>query len=197
MNFSTLKTELADRGFNHLSDTRRGQFINWAYAELNGIERWPYLVATASGAAPLTINDLGEIDTVTDTANGSVSLAPADRFNLVNEYRDLTTTGTPSSYFIDNGVVRTYPVGGTLSVRYFKVAADLTGTDTPLAPSRFHEIIVDLAARRAYQDSDNFEAAQAIQAEADRKIALMTDQLLGQNMNGDGFQQITYSSLDW
>jgi hypothetical protein len=69
----------------------------------------------------LTINDLGTIEEVANSAvSGSPPLDYADRRTLRDYYGDITITGSPSFFFIDNGVVRTYPVGGTLAVRYYK-----------------------------------------------------------------------------
>jgi hypothetical protein len=115
----------ADRGFDTLSDTRLGNFINQGRAELDQMFLWPYRLASASGASPLTITDLGTIEEVANSAvTGSPVLAYADRRSLRDSYGDITTTGTPGYFYIDNGVVRTYPVGGTLAVRYYKRPPD-------------------------------------------------------------------------
>lgn len=187
MNFATLQTELSDRGFSYLSAARLGQYINVAYHELCDLEEWPFLEATASGAAPLTITDLRTVMSAWNSgANGN--LTARDRRGLVDDYRDLTTTGTPRFFYVEDGtILRTYPVGGTLTVRYIKVPADLTGTDTPLVPSRFHYVIVDIAARRAYVDSDAFDKAQGVQAEIDRMVGVMRDSLLLQQTQDDLF----------
>jgi hypothetical protein len=49
MTFAELKTELAARGFDHLSDTRLGQYVNQARAELDGMHMWPYREDSATG----------------------------------------------------------------------------------------------------------------------------------------------------
>lgn len=179
MNFTTLKTELSDRGFSYLSDTRLGQYVNWAYSEINDSDFWPYRRTTTSGAAPVTISDLGIIDTVVDTAHGNVVLRPATLQDLVRNYGDVSTTGTPIYYYIDGTQVKTYPVGGTLSIGYYKVPADLTGTDTPLVPTRFHRMIVDLAVSMAYRDNDNHESANALRAQVDHDLTLLRMTYLG------------------
>lgn len=171
MNFSELKAELAARGFDYLSDTRRGQYVNAGYHEFNEEDLWSWRVDTDTGSSPLTVSDLGVIEEVVDTGNNSRPLVAEDRRNLRDWYGDLTTTGTPEFFYRDGATtVRTYPVGGTLSLRHFKLAADLTGTDTPIIPTRYHLLIVDYAARRAYNDSDNQQAAGLVEAEIQRQL---------------------------
>lgn len=197
MTLAELKTELAARGFDYLSDTRRGLFINQARAELDDLFLWPYRLTIATGASPLTVSDLGVIESVLDTANSSVALSAVEWSGLAG--LDTTTTGTPSRFYVDNGVVRTYPAGGTLSVRHFKIPPDISDSQQPLAPARFHDVIVDIAARNAYFDRDNPDAANALQAKIDRRVAQMVDSLLGgQQVQGPGATQLlTGQSVDW
>lgn len=187
MNFAALTTELADRGFDYLSASRLGRYINVAYHELCDLEEWPFLEASASGAAPLTISDVRTVLSVYDQA-ANANLTARERRGLVEDYRDLTTTGPPRFFYLDGTSLSTYPVGGTLNARYIKVPPDLAGdTDTPLVPPRFHYVIVDIAARRAYIDSDAYDKAQAVQAEVDRMVAIMRDSLLQTQTQDDLF----------
>src|SRR5690242_16353463 len=117
LTFTTAKAELAARGFDTLSDTRLGYFFNQGRAELDNMYTWPYRLASASGASPLTVTDLGSIEEVADSSRaGSPALQYADRRALKDAYGDLTITGAPAFFYVDNGVVRTFPVGGTLAV---------------------------------------------------------------------------------
>jgi hypothetical protein len=93
---------------------------------------WPYRLTTASGAAPLTITDLGVIEEVVDTAQSSLPLHFVSRRNLLDAYSILTTTGSPQWFYVDNGVVRTYPVGGTLSVPVLQADTGFDGGSGPV-----------------------------------------------------------------
>jgi hypothetical protein len=197
LTFATLQTELSDRGFARLTTTRLGYFINQARADLDGFRPWPYRLTTASGAAPLTITDLGTIESVVDTANNSNQLEFVSRQNLLDYYGIITTTGTPSFYFIDNGIVRTYPVGGTLSVRYFKATPDLTGVQVPLAPPEFHFLIVDMAEQRAHRSKGDIATANALQPYIDQQLQGMVEDQFGQTQGSDFVQTITGASEDW
>jgi hypothetical protein len=198
LTFATLQTELSDRGFSRLSATRLGYFINQARADLDGYRLWPYRLTTASGAAPLTIADLGTIEEVVDTANNSNPLHYMSRRNLLDYYGTITTTGTPQFFYIDNGIVRTFPIGGTLSVRYYKNAPDLTGTQVPLAPFEFHFLIVDLAEQRAHRSKGDIATANALQPYIDQQLQGMVEDQFGQQIEGGDFvQTITGSSEDW
>lgn len=204
MNFTALKAELAARGFDHLSDTRLGQYVNWGRAELDDLYRWPYREAAVTGTAPLIVTDLGVIEAVTNETSHA-TLQPADFRGLLEDYGDLSLSGTPSSYYVSwaTGVpeVATYPAStNTIGVQYWKVTPDLSaGTDTPLAPTRFHGLIVDLAVRRAYRDRDNHQAAEQLQVEIDRQVQTMIGALLGgQQVQGAGlYMQVTGASEDW
>lgn len=197
LTFATAQTELSDRGFSRLSATRLGYLINQARADLDNLYLWPYRLTTATGTSPLTIADLGTIEEVLDTANASRPLDFMPRRNLLNDYGTLTTTGSPWYFYIDNGVVRTFPVGGTLSVRYYKRTPDLTGVQVPSAPSDYHMLIVDLAEREAHAGKTDYAGAEALEVRIQRKIAQMVNDLFGQQDQGpDGYQVMTGASCD-
>lgn len=182
MTFAELVTELQARGFSDLSATRAGYFVNQGRHELDTLYTWPYRVTTATGGAGVgtcVITDLGVIEEVINTADNSRVLEAADRRDLRRVYGALTTTGTPEYFYVDNTTVRAYPVGGTLEVRYFKRCPNLSGVQTPLSPEQYHLLIVDLAVRWAYKDSDDTGMAQFLSADIDRQLAVMADDLLG------------------
>jgi hypothetical protein len=199
VNLGTMRTELKARGFDHLTDARLNQFLADACSELDDLELWPYRLTTATGSAPLTIADLGVIEEVVNTTNASQPLSRADRRSLVDWYGDVTTTGTPSWFYFDNGVVRTFPVGGTLSVRYYKAPAQLSSdSDTPSSPARFHMLVVSMAEKQAMllDESDDAEVAflqQEIASKQDQmRSALLTPQVVGVEMLMD-----YGASTDW
>lgn len=172
MDFTALKAALANRGYQRLSDTQRGEYVNGGYHELNEEELWDWRVSTATGAAPLTVADLGPIEEVVDTAQQNRSLEWCDRRTLRETYADLTLTGSPAFFYRDGTtVVRTFPASGTLSVRHFKVATDLSGgSDTPIVPSRYHRLIVDYAERLAARDTGNHDVADRVEGQIERRL---------------------------
>lgn len=201
MNFAALKTELLARGFDYLDTTRQGYLINFAYLELCGLYHWPFLEESATGTAPLAISDLGTIEAVIN-ADTDEELHPAEYRDLIAQYGDLAADGTPVFYYIANPSgtlqVATYPEStATIGVQYWEVPPELTGTDTPLVPDRFHDLIVDLAVIRAYRDSDNHAAAEALQAHVDRRVLQMVNSLFAQQLQGPDFQQVRGASEDW
>lgn len=189
LTFATLQTELSDRGWARLSATRLGYLINQARADLDNMYLWPYRLTTASGAAPLTITDLGVIEEVVNTAASGAALHFASRRNLLDSFQVLTTTGFPNWFYVDNGVVRTFPVGGTLSVRYYKRTPDLTGVQPPLAPADYHLLIVDMAEQRALRGKGEVATAAALQPYIDSQLARMVDDQFGQQIEGSDVLQ--------
>lgn len=201
MNFSELTTELGNRGFSYLSDTRKGQFINRAISRLDSMYRWPYREASGTGVAPVTISDLGQVEAVTNQNRGDYPLEESSYADLTNWYGDLTTTGTPiywyRAFVSGDPVVATYPVStDTVGIQYWKITPTLDSTDEPLAPERYHLLYVDMAVQMAYRDSDNHAQAEALQVEVNRQIFEMIEDLLPQQ--GPGYQRTTWwSSEDW
>jgi hypothetical protein len=179
--FTTLKTMLSDRGFSRLTATQLGDLINDARQEMDNYLPWPYRLTSASGTSPLTVSDLGSVEEVITTADLNNPLRYMERELIRAYYGDITVVGTPLVYFIDNGVIRTYPVGGTLTVRYFKRTVDLSaGADLPLAPTNYHRLIVDIAEREALILKGDKEEALMVQQRVDRKLALMVADLMQQ-----------------
>jgi hypothetical protein len=190
VNAEELTTELAARGFDYLSTSRRLQYVNAAYlVDLCETENWPFLHASKEGTAPLTVSDLRSIESVIDSTQ-TTRLSPLDPRELTESVdTSLTTKGTPSFYYLDaESIVSVYPANttDTILVRYWKAPEALTGTASPVLPSRFHSLIVDYAVARAYEDSDDFELAQNARENADGRLAKMRESLLGWNRDLPG-----------
>lgn len=183
MNFAALKTELAARGFDYLTDARRGQFINDARAELDNGSKWPYREASVTGTAPLIVSDLGRVEAVTNESM-HYQLRPGSYQALLDEFGDLSLTGLPVLFYVaqpaGEPVIATYATNGdTIGVQYWKRTPMLSADeDTPLAPADYHLLIVDMATVRAYMDRDNYQGAQSLQGWVDRRLAQMQNDLL-------------------
>lgn len=172
-----LRTEAIARGFNFISASRVTNALNQAHRELCEAHPWPFRRTSATGTSPLTIADLGQVLSVADA--NSKKLWRTTKDALVAESLILTTTGDPDSYYVDNGVVRTYPVGGTLTVTYLKAPATLVAdADAFLQPAAYDNLLVDMAVRRLYIDSDDFDSARALLEEIDRATNQMRRALL-------------------
>lgn len=203
LDFQALQAEVYARGFDYLNDggagvTRVKRWINEAMHQINDLERWCYLQASTSGAAPVTINDLGAIESVVDVANFN-PLTFMDRRDVTEYYADLTQTGNAQWYFVTGGnTVNVWPVStATLTVRYYKTQADMSANgDVPLMPDRFRGAIVDLAAARALRDVSNFDEAQAAEQAGLATVQRMRDWNVLQQGAG-GYQVITGAAEDW
>lgn len=197
--FGTLKTAVTDRGFEYLSAARVGQFVNDAIHEINDLEPWLYLQASTTGTSPVTISDLGRIESVVDVSNRN-PLGFMDRRDVTDYHADLTdTSSVPDYYFVTGGtVVNTYPVSTvTLTIRYTKVGTALSNTtDTPDMPDRFRPAIIEYAVAQAFRDASNWEAAAQARAAGDQIVRRMVEwNTLSQGMGTS--QRITGASEDW
>jgi hypothetical protein len=204
LDFVALQTEVYARGFDYLNDggagvTRVKRWINDAMHQVDDLEPWLYLQASTTGTAPLTISDLGRIESVVDVANLN-PLTFVDRRDVTDYYGNIAqTSSVPSMYFVTGGtVVATYPVSTvTLTVRYSKVAADLSANgDTPAMPDRFRMAIVEYAAAQAYRDVSDWDGASQATAAGDAIVRRMVEwNTLAQGMGTN--QRITGASEDW
>jgi hypothetical protein len=180
VNLEALRTEFLARGFDYLSSTRADGYLNDAYLlDICEEEDWPFLEATATGAAPLTLSDLRAIEYVTDLTQPR-KLDPLKRARIADDWStDLTQTGSPSLYYVTKGTtVNVFPVAADeIEVLYWKVPTALTGTANPLLPDRFHSLIVDGAVARAYEDSDDYELAQAASSRFEARLERMRTSL--------------------
>lgn len=159
--------------------------LNLGKNALEQVAPWPWLEATTSGTAPLTISDLRQVLYVVDTTNDCV-LPGLDVRSTVGVDPELGS-GVPSSWWLDGLTsLKVHPTNTSvsLSVRYLKFSSELsTGTDTPLIPVREHPVWIDFAVVEAYKDSDNFAAAQALLGDLmSRAVPRMIDTYCGRNL---------------
>lgn len=192
-------TEAYSRGSQYLNDggagaTRMTRWLNDAAMEIDDLERWDYRRASTTGTTPLTITDLGAVESVFDS-NKNV-LVRSDQGVLENEYEDLTTTGTAWYYYLVAGAIKTYPVTTlTLTVTYFKISPVLTGSAAPLMPDRFRGAIIERACAMMYRDQDDPGMAAVCLAESDRIVERM--RLVYALQPGPSRQTVTGASGDW
>lgn len=179
MNLAELRTEVKARGFDYLPDARINRFINTAYTlDICEDEDWPFLEATVTGTAPLTISDLRSVDWVLDTTNRT-KLRPLSQKHITDVSTDENQIGTPENFYVDEGdTIKTFPTNPsvTIQVRYTKAATELTQEeDEPVFPDRFHYLVVEGAIRRAYEDDDEWQAAATTEQIFKTRLQAMKD----------------------
>lgn len=187
MTFTQLLTEFYARGFDYLDDggagaTRAKRFINQSYQEICGMDDWPFLRTTITGTTPLTISDLGTVESVTNTTTG-LNVSFVDFRTLAESYPSLDDTGSAEWAYLTQGtILNTYPLGSdTVRVTYHRLVNDLdSGTDQPVIPAKYQYAIIDMACGRAYMDSDNPEMAAMVRRDGEALVQQMREQLLYQ-----------------
>lgn len=175
MTHDELVTELQARSLSELTDARASRYINNAMRELDRKFLWPWREQSVTGTAPIQIADLAVVEAVIDVSQSDRRMVPRQYKDLLDWYGDLSTAGTPMYYYraSPSGVqtIATYPTSSdTIGVQYWKVTAEITGSQEPESPDEAHELIVDLAQRRALRDLRDHEGAEAMQSEIDRQI---------------------------
>lgn len=196
-NLSQLRTMLRASGYDFLTDSECDLILNECYLEICDMEDWPFLEADASGAAPLTVADLRKVQSVVDSTTGC-RLGFVTRDELANRSIDLTYAGSPRYYYIDGGdTITTWPVGGTLAVRYWKTPVAMAAVgDEPVIPGRFRDLIVTCAARQAAMDQSADSDVQALTVEYQRRLDVMRQALLFQSLQADTVQ-IMHGGMDY
>lgn len=197
--FASLRADFFARGYDYMNDggaglTRTKELFNQSYLELAGEDDWPFLLTTASGAAPLAVADIRKVLNVVDTGTHQ-TLWGRTEDELIYDNGELTLTGVPLWYYLDDTTIRTYPSGGTIRVRYYKVPAELVNdADEPVIPNRFRRLIVEGMVRVAGAE-DSPEAARAAEAERQQGLVSMRRDLLFRD-GGPKFFHTTSTALD-
>lgn len=201
LDFQAMQTEVFARGFAFLNDsgtglTRVKRWLNDAAHEIDDLELWDYRRASTTGTSPITISDLGTIESVVD-ATRTTTLSPTTLHDVEETYGENTSTGNGTFYYLNAGAITAYPVtGNTLTVKYYKVAPDMSANgDTPLMADRYRMAIVERALAKAYLDQDDLEMAQACITESDRIVDRMR---MNEVLRVGGQRQVVYGhSSDW
>ena len=202
MAFSALLTEFYARGFGYLDDggagvVRAKRWLNQSYQEICDMDDWGFLQSSVSSAAPFRILDLGVIESVKNTATGTV-VEFVDRRTLDETFASLAAVGSAQYAYVSGGSsLNTYPVSTeVLKVSYLRTVADLvTNTDQPVMPSRYQYAIIDYACARAYMDSDNPEMAAASRRDGDALVAMMRERIMfPQHQNTEQITAYGYST---
>ncbi len=181
--FAQLLEEFYARGFSYLNEdsagrTRAERWLNEAYLEdICAAYPWDFLRTSQSGTAPLTITDLDQVISVVD----STAENPLQRLDVKTliDYGDanLDEVGSAAHWYMsDETTLAVHPADttSTFVVRYWKIPAEMTAAeDEPIVPSRWRGLLVDGAVIRGYRDSDNWDAANQLQAHFDRRLMQM------------------------
>lgn len=164
--------EVIDRGFDYSTSSRIGRYVENAVQGICAYRglAWPFLEVTKTGEAPMEITDLRKILSVKDTTLES-TLRGVGRRWVVDTFGNLTDTGSPEYFYLENKTLNVYPVStNELSVRYTKIPLELGDSDTPVIPSEWHHLVVDRAIVDCLRDDDEYLEARALRAEVREAI---------------------------
>ena len=195
------RAELDARGYSRFADARQNVWLNVAKNRFEDYPYdWPWLKATTTGTAPLTISDLRRVRSVADSTS-QVPLGKIDAEDIVDfTATNLGLAAQPSAWYLTSDtVLTTYPVGTvTLAVRYVKFSPELSGdSDAPLIPARYRSSWADLAEveclRYGVKDRDS---ANSMEAEVFKRLEEIAGvyTMMDQAMNYQGLQ--TGASVD-
>jgi hypothetical protein len=148
VNLSSARTQLEKLGAGRLSGdtTMEDYYLNQAKNWIEDKDDWPWLETTTTGSAPLTISDLRKVIYVADTTNDRL-LKEADLIDIARRDPGIDDVGDPTRFYVDGLTsIKVWPVRTVaLSVRYLKYSPELTTSDTPLIPARYHMLWCNVA----------------------------------------------------
>ena len=203
LDFSTLKTELSDRGFSRLTDARLGYYINAARAELDRMYLWPWRESSVTGTSPVSVSDLAVIEAVTNETQ-DYQLEVRQWRELQQQYGDLSASGDPEFYYTARpaGVltVATYRTNSdSIGIQYWKVTADLSASgDEPAGPDEAHLLIVDIAQQRASgREVGDWETSAALQPEINRQVDDLLQNYPPGVADGQGYHVVSTEFQGW
>lgn len=180
---SVLRTEFWARGYDYLSQDAAGiartdRWLNQAHQAIVLKELWPFRLTTTSGAAPLTITNVGKVLSVTDAENTCWVLEEMTERELT-PFR-LDAAGFPWYYYRDNLAIRVWPESAReISVRHYANPAKLVDADDEtVIPERFMDMLIDEAVIRGGKDADNEKVVALARQERDQGLADMREALL-------------------
>lgn len=183
--FDTLAAEFAARGYDYLDNTRVSRYLNRAYLALCDEYPWPFLETEITAQTPpVTISDLDQILYVADATTGT-ELYGDDQRTISIADPGRTNTGTATAWYLTGGnVLNVYPAdtNASLTIRYIQVPDEIAGSDEPLVPNRYRNLITDYAVYLALKDNDEFDSAMSAKTLWDAEVLKMYARLSGQNM---------------
>lgn len=206
MNLGQARQELADRGFDYLPASRLDLMLNRARNDFEDYWPWPWLRTYLLGVpAPVDISDLKYVTSVAIPGERELlGLEDSD----VNRLDVATVNGSLPGYWYllpqagsSEGVtMHTWPESqAPLNVIYVRTTSELDSQntdDTPEIPARYHLIWIDYAVVQGYKDSDNFPAAQALQADISVRMQKLVERYETRNRQHGRLMSIRFGSDD-
>lgn len=202
---SDILVDVKRYGFDDLDNAEFLTVLNYVTNDFYNVESWPFLekLVTANsvvGNGQLfgSTLDLKQALSLINTTQG-YSLTPYRTDQFYKEYASmLTTTGNPTIYYLTtvdaaapNGYnLFSWPIPNTIDayqLRYLYLPPDLTISDTPVMPSRYHRILTFGCLVELYEQEDDLDAALRMQGKYDRALARMRDDLWAKDFDRQDF----------
>lgn len=215
--FTDFKASLAGRGFDFLTDAQLGYYVNAAANEIITSDYWPWrkFSPTAMSTTTAGTNGLDRDGAVTGAAVDclieSVQLLEGGLYRTLDfvPWADYLTatgskSGTPLYWTVQYqtsygaaGIVAIWPASGGESVRINSYNVSVTmaaGGDSPNIPPTAWNLLVDIAVRMAYRDTDNHQSAEALQVQIARDLDRLR---LNSVEHPNGVNGYVERTMDW
>lgn len=179
MTWDEAYSEVINRGYHYLPQSRIESFVWLAFVELCGEESWPFLEAQASGPAPLDIDDLSQVLYVS-TENRT--LTGKDLRDILDLDPSLGSEGDPQHWYLYKNTVKVWPAStGDIMVHYVQTPPPAVSVQEIPVPQAYQQILIEGGVMRALKDNDEYDTAAGIQQQIDSMTSDMAAALLHRN----------------
>lgn len=210
MNLTQLQTQLQAFGYGTETTAQQTAFLNDAYRTICGGDRWPFLEKQNNVLTVVPPSNVVDLSTITDLAElDSVRIAiPSDQtqfYNITNiepqPMRDLEhgdqEAAVPSHWSIVANKLHLWPFPDqayTMYIDYIFIPADLAaGTDVPVIPVIYHDVIVWGAVKMmAQRERDIYSANMAEQVYEEKLKSFKEAYQLRQRQNSSTVKDSGY-----
>lgn len=170
--FVALKAQAAarwrDANNDVIGDTQWGEYINQAYQHANtSSPLWPWLetseqtvTVTPPSRAGTLPTDVLQVNWLYDTTNNYRMIPQEGRGDQWRNANLRTDTGSPVTYRMRASTFEVFPAPTAVTTYVAEcvvMPARLAGSDLPVWPSHFHELLLDGALALAFLDDGNTE----------------------------------------
>lgn len=196
-----LKIRFRDTNAEINDDTYYVNLINEGYEQvISASPFWPFLevrscvLANSAGGNSFALPaDAWRVLSIFNLTNHHIMSEITGLKTFVEMYPDLSNaTGDPFHYRVFNNTVELYPWPTsvtTFQVEYSLRPTALTAGTSPVFPSQFHDILVEYALWKAYEDDSHMTLAGEHKANFAERLAGLIRELT--EPRGDSYAQIS------
>jgi len=197
-------TELAARGFDHITSARRLSVLNWKLSEAADMFAWPFYVdekSNSGGGAisfPWTMTGYREVLSIEQDNGGQINWLDW-RDGRRRRYSDSTSSGPVRFAWVEPAVddmrLHVWPIPTTVvTLTAAQIPTALSGSNPIPGPEQFADAVIDAAAAVFYKEDGNPAMGQTYEQMSAAKLGMLIKRY--QNTQSAGAQRMPQNRID-